>query len=245
MAEGALKLLRSAKRYVPVSVKRPVKKLLPRRYHRVFDPDWHRRTIGNVPLWEELGRLQFTYLIEQGLRPEHYLLDVGCGPLRGGVHFIRYLEPGRYHGVDKNQDALEEARERELTPDEIAEKRPVLMAMSDFGFERLGQAFDYAIAQSVFTHLYLNEIVRCLVNIDRVLKPGGRFYATFFLNPDGKRNLDDIRQTDTVVTHFDRDFFHYDIATFEWACQGLGLSVDYLGDWKNPRNQQMLLFTKA
>jgi SAM-dependent methyltransferase len=245
VAEGALKLLRSAKRYVPVSVKRPVKKLLPRRYHRVFDPDWHRRTIGNVPLWEELGRLQFTYLIEQGLRPEHYLLDVGCGPLRGGVHFIRYLEPGRYHGVDKNQDALEEARERELTPDEIAEKRPVLMAMSDFGFERLGQAFDYAIAQSVFTHLYLNEIVRCLVNIDRVLKPGGRFYATFFLNPDGKRNLDDIRQTDTVVTHFDRDFFHYDIATFEWACQGLGLSVDYLGDWKNPRNQQMLLFTKA
>jgi SAM-dependent methyltransferase len=230
---------------VPASVKRPVKKLVPRRYHRVFDPDWHRRTIGNVPLWDELGRLQLTYLVDQGLRPEHHLLDVGCGPLRAGVHFIRFLEPGGYYGVDKNQEALDEARERELTPAEIAEKRPTLAAMSDFGFERLGQQFDYAIAQSVFTHLYLNEIARCLLNMEKVLKPGGRFYATFFHNPDGKRNLDDIAQTDTVVTHFDRDFFHYDVAPFEWICDGTSLTVEYLGDWNHPRNQKMLRFTKA
>jgi SAM-dependent methyltransferase len=245
MAEGTLKILRGAKRYVPVSVKRPVKKLIPRRYHRVFDPGWHRRTIGNMQLWEELGELQLTYLTGQGLRPEHNLLDVGCGPLRAGVHFIRYLEPGRYYGVDKNQAALEEAQELELPPAEIAEKRPTLAAMSDFGFERLGQQFDFAIAQSVFTHLYLNEITQCLLKLEHVLKPGGRFYASFFLNPDGKRNLDDIQQTDRVVTHFERDFFHYDVAAFEWICEGTSLSVSYLGDWNHPRNQKMLLFTKA
>lgn len=242
---SAQRVVGAVKPYVPIQAKRAVKRFVPRRLHRILDPEWHRRTIGNLELWSELGRLQFDFLVAQGLRPEHHLLDVGCGPLRGGVHFIRYLEPGRYFGVDKNADALQEARERELTPEESAAKRPTLVAMSDFGFERLGQRFDYAIAQSVFTHLYLNEIVRCLVNMDSVLKPGGRFYATFFLNPQGKKNLDDIHQTDTVVTHFDRDFFHYDVPTFAWACEGLGLTVDYVGDWKNPRNQKMLVFTKA
>jgi SAM-dependent methyltransferase len=245
VAEGGLRLLRSAKRYLPTSVKRPLKKAIPRRYHRIFDPHWHRRTIGNVPLWDELGRLQLTFLIEEGLRPEHHLLDVGCGPLRAGAHFVRFLEPSRYYGVDKNQDALEEARERELTAAEIVEKRPTLVAMSDFGFERLGQQFDYAIAQSVFTHLYLNEIARCLLNIEKALKPGGKFYATFFLNPGGKRNLADIAQTETVVTHFDRDFFHYDLSPFEWICEGTSLDVRYYGEWGHPRNQKMLVFTKA
>ena len=117
--------------------------------------------------------------------------------------------------------------------------------MEDFGFERLGQTFDYALAQSVFTHLPLNSIIRCLMNMEGVLAPGGRFYATFYENPDGKRNLDDVRQTPRVVTHFDKDYFHYDLATFEWICEGTSLTVEYLGNWNNPQNQKMLLFTKA
>src|SRR3712207_8664912 len=60
-------------------------------------------------------------------------------------------------------------------------------------FGRFGRQFDYAIAQSVFTHLPLNNIVRCLMEIERALTPGGRFYATFYLNPGGKRKLEDIR----------------------------------------------------
>jgi SAM-dependent methyltransferase len=240
----ARKVVGAVKPYVPIGAKRSVRRTVPKRFHRIFDPEWHRRTIGNIELWEELGRLQFEFLVGQGLRPEHRLLDVGCGPLRGGIHFIRYLEAGNYYGIDKAEDVLEEARTRELTSEQVAEKRPTLVAMSDFGFSRLERRFDFAIAQSVFTHLYLNGIVRCLVNMDGALVPGGRFYATFFLNPEGKRNLADIHQTETVVTHFDRDFFHYDVASFEWACEGLGLTVDYLGDWKNPRNQKMLVFTK-
>ena len=239
----AHRVVRAVKPYVPVSAKRQVKRAVPKRFHRVFDPEWHRRTIGNIDLWEQIGRLQFDFLVQQGLRPEHSLLDVGCGPLRGGVHFIRYLEPGNYYGVEKNASVLAEAEARELTP-ELKEKRPTLAAISDFGFSRLDRKFDFAIAQSVFTHLYLNEIIRCLVNMDEALAPGGRFYATFFVNPDGKQNLSDIHQTDAVVTHFDRDFFHYDLASFEWACEGLGLTVDYVGDWENPRNQKMLVFTK-
>ncbi|MBA2614534.1 MAG: hypothetical protein H0U90_01940, partial [Actinobacteria bacterium] len=97
-------LMNKVKPLVPAGVKRPIKRVIPRRYHRLFDPDWHRRTIGNVPRWELVGDLQFEYLKERGLEPEHYLLDVGCGPLRGGIRFIQYLETGHYYGVEKDAD---------------------------------------------------------------------------------------------------------------------------------------------
>ena len=37
----------------------------------------HRDYVGGR--WEELGRLQFDFLCDHGLRPEHVLLDVACG----------------------------------------------------------------------------------------------------------------------------------------------------------------------
>ena len=91
--------------------------------------------------------------------------------------------------------------------------------MEDFGFERLNQRSTSQSPQSVFTHLPLNSIVRCLVNMGRVLKDGGKFYATFYENDRGRHYLDDINQTSTVVSHFDRDYYHYDVASFEWACR--------------------------
>src|SRR5919201_1815322 len=108
------RLIEMVKPLVPVAVKRPIKQALPRRYRRLIEPEWHRRSIGNFRLWDRLGRLQFDYLVERGLAPHDYFLDIGCGPLRGGVHFIRYLELGRYYGVDKNAPVLDEARRVEL-----------------------------------------------------------------------------------------------------------------------------------
>ncbi|MGG6294672.1 hypothetical protein ACQ4M4_09620 [Leptolyngbya sp. AN02str] len=43
----------------------------------------HRQFIGG--LWEELGQLQFDFLKENGLLPEHRLLDMGCGSLRADL----------------------------------------------------------------------------------------------------------------------------------------------------------------
>jgi D-aspartate ligase len=238
-------VLQRLKPLVPVSVKRPLRRALPRKYHRYFDPDWHRRTIGNVPLWDHMGKLQFDYLVDHGLKPDHYLLDVGCGPLRGGVHFIQYLEEGHYYGVDKRGDVIEEARELELPRHGLAGKRPTLRAMERFEFPDLGQTFDYAIAQSVFTHLPLNSVTRCLINMGQALKPGGQFYATVYENPRGKLFVEDIDQTERVVSHYDFDYYHYDLDTLRWACEGTGLEMEFLGDWDNPQNQKMILFRKS
>src|SRR5262245_17052197 len=85
-------------------------------YHRALTDEEiragaHRDFVGG--LWDEIGRLQFDFLVAHGLKPEHKLVDVGCGALRGGVHFIRYLKPGHYFGLDLNASLIK-AGEREL-----------------------------------------------------------------------------------------------------------------------------------
>lgn len=236
-------LLRGVGRHVPERPKARLRRLLGRRYHRLF-PDWHRDAVGG--LWDEVGPLQRDFLVAQGLRPEHRFLDVGCGALRGGVHFIEYLEPGRYHGIDASPEILAAARV-ELDRHGLAHKGPHLVCDADFGFEAFGERFDYAIAQSVFTHLPINAILVCLQKIERVLEPGGRFFATFFENPQGTRRLDVLQHERVdgppLASYPDRDPFHYGVDLFEWLCEGSRLSVEYIGDWGNPRSQRMLAFT--
>jgi SAM-dependent methyltransferase len=234
-----------AKRLVPVSVKRPLQKALPVRYRHILDPDWHRRTIGNVPNWDYMGKLQLDYLVERGLKPEHHLLDVGCGPLRAGVHFIEYLETGHYAGIDHNAEMLEITREVELPKHGLVEKQPQLLANGLFEFGQFGKKFDYAIAQSVFTHMPLNNIMRCLVQMSRVLNPGGRFYASIYENPHGKLYIDDIRQSETGTSHYDSDIWHYGMDAIHFAAEGTGLTVEYEGDFEHPKNQKMLVFVQS
>ncbi|MCB0164750.1 MAG: class I SAM-dependent methyltransferase [Anaerolineae bacterium] len=205
--------------------------------------DWHRQGVGG--LWDEIGILQFQFLLKQGLKPTDYMLDVGCGSLRGGVHFIKFLNVGHYYGVDKNQALLDAGKNLELPRYRLAEKNPNLSLMNDFNFLRLNQKFNFAIAQSVFTHLYFNHIVRCLMNIEQVLLPGGKFFATFFENPQGKFNLDPIYQPGLEAhSYFDANPFHYEFSIFEYVCLNTSLTVEYIGNWNHPRNQKMMVFTK-
>ena len=233
------------KKHVPIGVKRRVRRTLPARYRRLWDPEWHRGTVrGSKAHWDDLGKLQLSYLVEQGLKPEQYVLDVGCGPLRAGVHFIGYLEPGHYAGIDKRGDNLEQARKVELPRHGLEDKNPHLLVNGAFEFSKLGMIFDYAIAQSVFTHLPLNNIIRCLVEMAQVLNPGGRFYATIYENPHGKKFLGSIQQSQGVTSYPDADKFHYDLETLSRACEGTGLKMSYNGDWGHPDGQKMVVFSR-
>src|SRR5947209_178803 len=49
----------------------------------------HRTFVGGE--WDTIGKLQFDFIVRQGLEPRHVLLDIGCGALRGGRFFIEYL----------------------------------------------------------------------------------------------------------------------------------------------------------
>ena len=192
--------------------------------------------------WDEIGNLQIEFLREEGLSPGHRLMDIGCGALRGGVHFVNYLDRGNYYGLDINA-SLVEAGKRELAQLGLEGKQPNLLVDDKFRMSRFGATFDYAIAVSVFTHLYMNHIARCLVEARRVLKPGGKLFATFFEAPAPVHLKPIEHDPGGVVTNFDADPFHYSFYEIERLSEAAGLSVEYLGDWGHPRDQLMLRFS--
>lgn len=207
---------------------------------------WHRRTIGGM--WDEIGRLQGGFLKSQGMQPHHRLLDIGCGSLRGGVHSIAYLQPGHYFGIDRSADLLKAAQQVELPRHGLSEREPRLLQNDEFEFFRFDTDFDFALAQSVFTHLPFNSIERCLIEASRVLKPGGRLFATFFEQED-RFSLEPVLRpargrSTPLLTYSDRDPFHYPVSQFEWFCAGSPLELRYLGEWGHPRSQRMLEFRR-
>jgi hypothetical protein len=166
--------------------------------------------------------------------------------LRAGVKLIPYLETGRYYGVDKSQDLLTCGRDLELKAADRL-KNPTLAVMESFDFGSLGQRFDFAIAQSVFTHLPLNQIALCLWNAGRVLKPSATLYATFFESASDRRfEPKEWYTTDglQITTHFDSDPYHYDLDSLRWACKRTQLTLRYIGEWNHPRRQRMVGFRK-
>ena len=212
---------------IPASLKKHLFRFKQSRYSRIIFPNWYKTAVGGM--WEEMGKLQIDFLVAQGLKPEHYFLDIGCGSLRAGIDISKHmLNAGR----------------TELKKNNLIQMKPTLVLMNNFEFYTLNQKFDYAIAQSVFTHLPLNNIIRCIMNIEKVLVQGGKFYATFNENPEGKFNLEEVKHPHGGVSYFDKDDFHYDFNTFNWICEGTKLKAEYIGNWQHPRSLKMLVFTK-
>ena len=202
----------------------------------------HREFIGG--LWEDLGQLQFEFMKSAGLLPEHKLLDVGCGALRGGVHFIRYLDAGHYYGVDMNASLIE-AGKQELHMAGLENRSPHLLVNDKFQASIFGTEFEFALALSLFTHLYTNHIIRCLVETRQVLQAGGRFYATFFEAPTGAHLEPITHQPGDIITNYDSDPFHYSLDEIRAMAEIARMNVEYIGDWGHPRNQKMLCFAPA
>lgn len=200
----------------------------------------HRSMIGGM--WEAMGELQLKFMKEHGLQPHHELLDVGCGSLRGGIYFIKYLNEGKYSGLDINPSLIR-AGQAEVKKANLNGKKPILLVNNSFHFHLFKKKFDYAIAQSVFTHLPVNVIQRCLVNMEKVLNPGGKFYVTFFETKD-RFNDHPINHSEGLVTYLDRDPYHYHISLFEYLIKDSSLKLEYVGDWGHPRKQKMICFHK-
>jgi SAM-dependent methyltransferase len=208
--------------------------------------DWLRRRVGGN--WDVIGPLQHEFLVAEGLRPEHTMLDVGCGTLRGGIHFIRYLDDGNYYGIDIAPEMLEGGR-KELEQAGLADRRATLRVTDTFDAD-FDRPLDFALALSVFTHVPLNSVVLCLTNLSEQLAVGGRFYATFFRCPNGPDRRAPIQQWaaegfSSARTFCDRNNYHYSIEDFFFAAQGLPLTVEDLGDWGHPRGQHMVRFTRT
>jgi SAM-dependent methyltransferase len=204
----------------------------------------HREVIGG--LWEEIGQLQLDFLQSAGLRPQHTLLDIGCGSLRLGVCAVAFLDAGRYWGIDLNDALLSAGYEREIIPAGLAARLPRTHLATDgaFRFTGLPTAFDFAIAQSVFTHLPLNHLRLCLANLAAHLTGPCIFYATFFIVPEGQANGPVQHHPGGVITFPNQDPYHHTLSDLRHAAAGLPWAVEVIGDWNHPRAQQMVCFRR-
>jgi len=196
----------------------------------------HRSAIGGM--WEEIGRLQFDFMVTRGLEPHHYLLDIGCGSLRGGIHFIRYLDAGHYVGLDKNSRLLKAGQEIELRREGLLDKRSVFILSDHFDVRPLPKKlrFDFMLAHSVFTHLMPDQVEECLVKVMPRLKSAGSLYATFW------------ESKYPVITHGgphpnregERRFVRYPRPELKRIAALAGCGVEFIGDWGHPRGQLMM-----
>jgi SAM-dependent methyltransferase len=194
----------------------------------------HRQVVGG--LWEELGALQARFLQEQGLTKGDRLLDIGCGTLRGGVHLIPLLG-ANYYGLDASQALLDAGYEQEAALLDVAFPRSNLHRTTSFEIP-WPITFDFGLAQSLFTHLPVSELQRCLETITPHFRSGARLFATCW---EGAGPC--VIQSCGKPTFEAQDPYHYTqdvIATHTPA----DWSFRWIGDWGHLRGQQMMVFTR-
>jgi SAM-dependent methyltransferase len=138
--------------------------------------DIMRQAVGGA--FEIVGALERELLIQQGLRPDGYVVDVGCGSGRLAQPLADYLH-GRYLGIDIVPKLVDYAR--------ALVNRPEWRFEVASGFtipEEDGQA-DMVCFFSVLTHLRHEESYLYLQEARRVLKPDGKIVFSFleFANP--------------------------------------------------------------
>jgi SAM-dependent methyltransferase len=119
--------------------------------------------------WKAFGVLMREILVAAGLKPEHYLIDVGCGSAR----LAHTLNVARYLGIDIVPELIAYSREICNRPNwrfEVVER----IAIPD-----VAEQADMVCFFSVFTHLLHEDSYRYLLEAHRVLKAGGKVVFSY------------------------------------------------------------------
>lgn len=127
-----------------------------------------------------------------GIRPDHTVLEIGCGIGRDAIPLSEYLADGRYIGVDIIQRSIEwcsanissrhpnfsflhfDVKDQLHNPSGIINTTDIQIPLED-------QSIDRIFLFSVFTHMMQLGIEHYLRQFRRLLKPDGLVYATTFI----------------------------------------------------------------
>jgi SAM-dependent methyltransferase len=119
----------------------------------------------------------------RGLQPHHRVLDLGCGVGRFAVALAGYLdERGSYVGIDIHKRSIRLCRTyvgQKLDNFKFKRVRP--RDAAEFRFPFNAASFDFVFSNSLFTHLLPEVAEHYLLEIGRILRPGGRTLNTLFL----------------------------------------------------------------
>jgi len=176
--------------------------------------------------FEAVGVLERQLLIQHGLRPDDYVVDVGCGSGRLAKALADYLR-GPYLGLDVVAELLVYARTLVTRPDWRFE------LIEGFRIPEEDHRVDVVCFFSVFTHLLHEHSYLYLQEATRVLKPGGKIVLSFleFANPVHwavfEQALRDASGSSTLVQFMSRD------GIAAWASH-LGLRIEAIEDGDRP-----------
>jgi|HubBroStandDraft_5_1064220.scaffolds.fasta_scaffold08296_4 SAM-dependent methyltransferase len=131
-----------------------------------------------------------------GLQPNHRVLDIGCGIGRMAVGLTGYLsKQGSYEGLDIVPSGIRWCQNN-ITPRypqfhfqvaDIYNKQynPTgRYQAADYRFPFPDGEFDLIYLSSVYTHLLPRDLDHYVAEVARMLKPGGKNLATYFLLDD-------------------------------------------------------------
>jgi len=128
------------------------------------------------------GRDVFEFLAQAiQLRPESSVLEIGCGTLRVGLHFIRYLNPEHFHCLERDELSLMAAFRYELPAQGLLHKRPLIVKGEDMDFSKFGsdKIYDLIYASAVFLHMPDKLVWTGLERLVSKLKPyDGRIFVS-------------------------------------------------------------------
>lgn len=107
-------------------------------------------------------------------------LDIGCGSMRLGAVLMPKLAPGKYIGLDMNQQMVEAGIQNECTELDLDKLQPEFIYTDCFDMSSIDEPVHMAWAQAVFNHLNLSTVKVCLTSLKTKLDPQGVFYSTYW-----------------------------------------------------------------
>jgi ABC-type polysaccharide/polyol phosphate transport system ATPase subunit len=165
---------------------------------------------------QERGLWEFETLRHEGLTPQHYLLDIGSNSSAAP-----YLAP-----------FMNEHHYFTLGIDDIFELNGAIPSV-----------FDLVMANSLFPSLPFNVVARCIAGIVRRLEQRGRFYATWYENPN-PADFDPIVHPGGITTYPDREPYHYPLSLIALVCDSVGGKVERVAAAPHPRGESLLCITR-